>query len=181
MEQHFYILFIAIALGCDAFSVSLSIGSGKVFRGQAFRLGFHFGLFQFLMPLLGWGLGSTAVSWIAGWDSWIACGILSIVAIRIMIEALDKNVEKKEIDRSRGWYLVSLSIATSIDAFAVGLAFGVMKFTPIWPSVAIGFIAGLMSLLGLALGRKLRQVYGQAFEFIGGVLLLIIAFRFLYL
>ncbi|MFB3786460.1 MAG: manganese efflux pump MntP family protein [bacterium] len=171
------IMVIAVGLGGDAFSVALGIGSKPRFSGQAFRLGFHFGLFQTVMPLIGWGIGWTMLSWVQAWDHWIASIMVGGVAVHALVEAF-RGEEKEHItDYSRGWYLVSLSVATSIDALAVGFAFGVLNIAPWRPSVIIGITAGLMTLGGLFLGRWLRSCFGKAIQVMGGILLLFIAFK----
>lgn len=175
------VLFIAFALGCDAFSVALGIGSGKKFKGQAFRLGFHFGLFQFLMPVIGFFIGDYIGEMVQAWDHWIASGILSFIGIHMIKEALWPDADEDvEVDRSRGWVLVSLSVATSIDALAIGLALGVMQVSPWWPSVLIGVVAAVMTVTGLFLGRSLRKVFGQIVEVAGGILLLFVAAKFFF-
>lgn len=176
------VFFIAFALGCDAFSVSLGIGSGKKFKGQAFRLGFHFGLFQFMMPVIGFFIGDYIGDIVQAWDHWIASGILLFIGIHMLKEAIwpDKE-EQVEFDRSRGWVLVSLAVATSIDALAVGLALGVMQVSPWWPSALIGIVATIMSVTGLFLGRILRKVFGQVIEIAGGILLIFVAAKFFFM
>ena len=168
---------IAVALGCDAFSVALGIGAGKPFKGQTFRLGFHFGLFQALMPIIGWGIGSGAVRWVREWDHWLASGIVLLIAVHTLVEAMRSNRERPKIDFSRGWYLVTLSTATSIDALAVGLVFGVAEIAPWGPCLAIGLVAGGMTVSGLYIGRFLKASFGQIVEIAGGILLLIVAMK----
>lgn len=180
MESNFlsdfgYIGLIAVALGTDAFSVALGIGAGKRFHGQSFRLGFHFGLFQTLMPLIGWTIGKAAIDWVRSWDHWLASGVVLVVAIHILVQAASPDRREHEKDLSRGWYLVSLSVATSMDALAIGLVFGVLGVAPWWPSLMIGCVAGGMTLIGLFLGRYLRALYGRAVEIAGGILLLFVA------
>ena len=89
--------------------------------------------------------------------------------------------EQVEFDRSRGWVLVSLAVATSIDALAVGLALGVMQVSPWWPSALIGIVATIMSVTGLFLGRILRKVFGQVIEIAGGILLIFVAAKFFFM
>jgi putative Mn2+ efflux pump MntP len=173
------IFVIAAALGGDAFAVAVGVGAGKQTQGQTFRLSFHFGLFQFLMPLIGWTIGRTAVEWVQEWDHFLASGILSAVALHALYEALNLEQAETGKDPSRGWYLISLSIATSIDALAVGLVFGVLQITPWFPSIIIGLVAGAMTFTGLYLGRTLRNTFGQVIEIGGAIFLLLIAVQFL--
>ncbi|RJP19659.1 MAG: manganese efflux pump [Candidatus Omnitrophota bacterium] len=179
LSNLWYILAIAVALGTDAFSVALGVGSGKRYKGQKFRLGFHFGLFQGLMPLIGWCIGSIAVEWVHQWDHWLASSVLFVVALHTFYEAIWPETMERERDLSRGWFLVSLSVATSIDALAVGLVFGVLAISPILPALLIGLVAGGMTLTGLFLGRYLRACYGRIVGVLGGVLLLFVSFKFL--
>ncbi|MBN2328405.1 MAG: manganese efflux pump [Candidatus Omnitrophica bacterium] len=171
------IIVTAVALGCDAFSVALCVGSHKRFPGQKFRLGFHFGLFQMVMFLLGFGVGRIVVDWVRAFDHWIASILVGMVAFHMLIEAFNRDEESEDIDYSRGWYLVSLSIATSIDAMAVGFALGLTGISPFTSSFIIGIAAGLMTLIGLSLGRRLRSKIGRMAEVGGGIILLIIAVK----
>ncbi len=179
MLNHWQLVLIAVSLGCDAFSVALAIGSNQPHRGQSFRLSFHFGLFQAMMPVIGWFAGKPFVEWVQNWDTWLASGILTAVALHMLLEAMSTERKSYTQDRSRGWYLVSFSLATSIDALAVGLVFSVMDISPWWPSLVIGLTAGGMTLTGLHLGRKLRASFGRVAEVFGGILLLVIAIKFL--
>ncbi|MBD3266446.1 manganese efflux pump [bacterium] len=171
------ILIVSVALGADAFSVALGIGGGKAFRGQSFRLGFHFGLFQFLMPLIGFWVGRNLEGVIGRWNEWIAFAILLGIGLHMILDAMGNEEQEQNdgIDRSRGWYLVSLSLATSMDALAVGVALGMADVEPWWPSLLIGVVAGIMALIGLHLGRKLRRLFGQIIEILGGSILIFIA------
>lgn len=177
MSDFLDIVIIAVALGADAFSVALGIGGGKTFRGQSFRLGFHFGLFQFMMPLIGFFVGKNVGGIVEKWNQWIAFAILLGIGLHMIFDAMGKQEHEQEqgIDRSRGWYLVSLSLATSMDALAVGGALGMTNAEPWWPSVFIGAVAGIMTLIGLHLGRIIRRHVGQIIEIIGGLVLILIA------
>jgi len=118
------LLAIAVALAMDAFAVALAAGAilhPLTFR-PCFRLAFHFGLFQALMPVIGWLAGLTVQSFVAAWSHWIAFGLLLFIGGRMIKEALaaDDDAERSN-DPSRGLTMVALSVATSIDALAVGL------------------------------------------------------------
>jgi putative Mn2+ efflux pump MntP len=142
-----------------------------------FRLAFHFGLFQALMPILGWLVGSTINQWIAPFDHWIAFGLLAFVGIRMIRSGLQNEDEAVTIDPSRGATLIMLSVATSIDAFAVGLSLAVLGVSIILPSIIIGLVAGGMSLLGIFLGGRLGKKFGKRMEVVGGVILIVIGAR----
>src|SRR5512139_3125848 len=118
------ILLVAVGLAMDAFAVSLGIGTTR-FANSArprFRLAWHFGLFQALMPTLGWLVGMGVAHFIAAFDHWIALGLLAFVGVRMIRSGSSADVESHQTDPSRGGTLVLLSVAVSIDAFAVGLS-----------------------------------------------------------
>jgi putative Mn2+ efflux pump MntP len=173
------ILLIALGLAMDAFAVCLGAATTQHIKGPrpVFRLAFHFGLFQALMPILGWLVGSTIIQWIAPVDHWIAFGLLAFVGVRMIRSGLDANGESHATDPSRGATLVILSVATSIDAFAVGLSLAVLGVGIILPSIIIGVVAGGMSLLGIFLGGRLGKAFGKRMEVIGGMILIAIGVR----
>ena len=173
------ILFVALALSIDAFAVSLAVASAGLAKGirPAFRLSFHFGLFQFLMPVLGWGAGAALEPLIAPYDHWVAFVLLVAVGARMIKRPSDPSTGSASLDPTRGWILLTLAVATSIDALAVGLSLGMLRIAIWTPSLAIGAIASSMSLLGIVLGSRLQIRFGSAAQFLGGVILILIAIR----
>ena len=175
----FYEVFlIAISMAMDAFAVCLVAGSTRQADGArpAFRLSFHFGLFQFIMPVLGWLAGYTVEPLIRDYDHWIALALLGFVGLR-MINSAARGDETQPADPSRGWTLVLLSVAVSIDAMAVGLSLGVLG-VPVWyPALIIGLVTGILSLLGLRLGHDYGSRLGKPVEIIGGIVLIGIGLR----
>ena len=175
------ILLIALSMAMDAFAVCLGAGAEERTSGPrpTFRLAFHFGLFQFLMPVLGWLAGATIVNYIAPYDHWVAFGLLAFVGGRMIWSGFHPEAEVKQIDPSRGWTLVLLSIAVSIDALAVGFSLGIIGVT-IWvPAAVIGIVTGLVSWLGLRLGNKLGEKFGKRMEIAGGIILILLGIRIL--
>jgi len=175
-------VWLAIALGMDAFAVSMAVtSSGKSCSPRApFRLSFHFGLFQFMIPIVGWLLGSTVASYIRSADHWIAFGLLGLIGGRMIYESFDTGTTNYlDRDPSRGWSLVMLSVATSIDAMAVGLSLAFLNISIWQPSVVIGIVAAGMTLLGIRLGRVLSIRFGKRMELIGGVVLVGIGIKIL--
>jgi putative Mn2+ efflux pump MntP len=175
----FYEIFlIALSMAMDAFAVCLVVGS----LGQAngvrpiFRLSFHFGLFQFLMPVLGWLAGMTLERLIQNYDHWVAFALLAFVGLR-MIQAALFGREEEQPDPSRGWKLVALSVAVSIDALAIGLSLGVLGISVWYPAVIIGVVTSLLSLLALGIGHRFGSRLGKPVEVIGGVVLIGIGLR----
>jgi putative Mn2+ efflux pump MntP len=179
----FFTLFgIALALAMDAFAVALGAGMSldPLTGRHLFRLGFHFGLFQALMPLIGWGAGRAIRPWIAAYAPWIAFGLLMVVGGRMIREALRRETgETPKADPTRGWSLVLLSIATSLDALAVGLSLAMLG-VGIWiPALVIGLVAGLLTVAGMVLGRRLGKVWNRGVEVFGGLVLCAIGLKIL--
>ncbi len=172
-------LMIAVALAMDAFAVSLGAGTSGRARGvrATFRLAFHFGLFQFLMPVIGWAVGSTVAGAVEAVDHWIAFALLAFIGGRMIREALAADHEAPSSDPSRGWSLILLSVATSIDAFAVGLSLAMLRITVWLPSAVIGVVACVFSVVGHRFGDRLGRRFGRGMEVAGGVLLILIGVR----
>jgi putative Mn2+ efflux pump MntP len=173
------ILLIAVGLAMDAFAVSLGVGTTR-FANSArsrFRLAWHFGLFQALMPALGWLAGSVVANFIAPFDHWIAFGLLAFVGVRMIRSGLSTGEESYQRDPSRGSTLILLSLATSIDAFAVGLSLAMLRVPIIYPIVVIGLVTGGLSLVGLLAGNGLGRTFGKRMEILGGIILIAIGIR----
>jgi putative Mn2+ efflux pump MntP len=175
------ILLIAVGLAMDAFAVSLGIGAaGRANSARPrFRLSFHFGLFQFAMPILGWLGGTSVAHLISSVDHWVAFGLLALVGGRMVQSGLRKDEIPNFDDPSRGRVLVILSVATSIDALAVGLSLAMLHVDVVFPSIVIGVVAAGLSLAGLLLGHKLGIAFGKRTEVLGGLILIAIGLRVL--
>lgn len=175
----FEIIFIALALSIDAFAVSVaSAATGQITGKRAvFRLAFHFGFFQFMMPILGWLAGVTLQPLIAPYDHWVAFGLLFIVALRMFRSKSGVLPGSRNSDPSKGMLLLMLATATSIDALAVGLSLAMLSITVWFPSLIIGVITSSMSLIGIFLGQRLQLSLGRKAEIIGGIILILIAIR----
>ncbi len=173
------VLLIALSMAMDAFSVCIGAGTQARTNGPrpTFRLAFHFGLFQFLLPVIGWLAGTTVERYIASFDHWIAFALLAFVGIRMIRSGINPDGELHKNDPSRGWTMVLLSIAVSIDALAVGLSLGVVGIFVWYPAIVIGVVTGLMSWLGLRIGNRLGMKFGKRMEIVGGVVLILIGTR----
>ncbi|PKL51285.1 MAG: hypothetical protein CVV42_00100 [Candidatus Riflebacteria bacterium HGW-Riflebacteria-2] len=172
---------VAFALGCDAFAVGLAVGTRNPCRRACFRLWFHFGLFQFLMPIIGWVIGSSIYEHIKDFDHWLAFGLMFAIATRMLYESLQKEecTEEQRADPTRGLSLVALSVATSIDALGVGFSMGIARMELLKPAIIIGITAAIMTFVGLRLGRRLSYAYGKKVETAGAVILYLIACKLL--
>lgn len=192
------ILGIAVGLALDAFAVAVgaSASLGRVTGAQVFRLAFHFGLFQAVMPLVGWLAGRGLEGHIAGWDHWLAFGLLAFVGGKAIVTALRSGgafaagpepVEgwpgpgerPPAKDPTRGATLLMLSVATSIDALAVGLSLGVLEVAIWYPALIIGVVTAGLTVLGMDLGSRIGLRFGRSAEILGGLVLIGIGLKIL--
>jgi putative Mn2+ efflux pump MntP len=175
----FEILVIAVGLSMDAFAVSLGLATSGQTAGRraTFRLSFHFGLFQFLMPVLGWSAGVRIEPLIGAFDHWIAFILLAAVGGRMIHAGLATQEESYRSDPTRGLSLVLLSVATSIDALAIGLSLAMLRVTIWYPSFLIGVVTGSLCVVGIRLGVRLGSHFGKRMEVIGGLILVAIGLR----
>jgi len=179
------IIAIAVALAMDAFAVSIAAGvtlQDVGFR-RTFRLSWHFGLFQAMMPVIGWSAGLSIRIYIESYDHWVAFGLLTFVGVNMIREALkhDSDKEKKK-DPTRGLTLVILSVATSIDALAVGLSIAVLNISIWTPALIIGLVAGMFTIVGLQIGKRIGSAarLSRYADIIGGIVLLAIGLKILH-
>jgi manganese efflux pump family protein len=179
----FGLLAIAFALAMDAFAVAIVAGlpEGGTARRRVFRLAFHFGLFQALMPILGWSAGAALRGPLERVDHWIAFALLVIVGARMTESAARRPTETATptCDTTRGWSLVMLSLATSIDAFSVGLSLAMLGTTILLPAAVIGGVAAALTLAGMLLGGRLGAAWGRRVEILGGLVLIAIGVKIL--
>lgn len=176
------IFLIALALALDAFAVTAGIGAS--FHGlsprASFRLAFHFGLFQFFMPLLGWLAGGRVVRLIETFDHWVAFFILALVGGRMIYSAWGKRAEKRlQPDPTKGWSLFALSVATSLDALAVGFTLAALELNILMAAAIIGLTAFSLTMVAAQLSPYLGHLAGRWAEFIGGLILIAIGLRIL--
>ena len=172
---------LALALAMDAFAVALGTGAvlSRLTGRHLFRLGFHFGLFQALMPVIGWLVGQTIIQWVSAWDHWIAFGLLAIIGGRMIYEAFSDKEKSGERDPTKGLSLILLSIATSIDALAVGFSLSVIGVSIWMPSLVIGLVAGVLTVVGMLLGGRIGDRWGSRVEIFGGLVLISIGIKIL--
>ncbi len=176
------ILGIAVGLAMDAFSVCVAAGAAikKLDAGHYFRLSFHFGLFQFLMPVVGYFAGNAVARVISDWDHWIVLVILAFLGGKMLWESFKKDKEDDESkDPSRGMTLVMLSLATSVDAAAVGFSFSALGVAVLFPAIVIGLVCAGFSSIGILIGRGLGDVIGKWAERLGGLVLIGIGVKIL--
>jgi manganese efflux pump family protein len=175
------IFLLAVGLGVDAFSVAIGIGAANKKRSwvRVLRLSTAFGLFQFMMPLAGWLTGLSVVNFIDGFDHWIAFALLAYVGGKMIWEGLGNESNEEKADRTRGLPLLLLSIATSIDALAIGFSFSILKVPILFPAAIIGIVCFLMTAIGMVFGKWLAKIFGKKVEIFGGIVLIAIGVKIL--
>lgn len=179
--EHLAIIFIAMGLAMDATAVAFGVGANlHPWRAWAiFRVSLHFGLFQFVMPLVGWAVGAAVSSWLERYDHWAAFFLLLAVAAHMLAEAR-RPPELPKNDPTRGLTLVMLAVATSIDALAVGLSLAFLGLPVLYSCTVIGLVAFLLSCTGGWLGHRSRRFLKRSPQVLGAVILMAVAVRILW-
>ncbi len=175
-----YILAIALALAMDVLAVSLAIGLSQkhVLAGAMLRLASAFGLFQAGMTLIGSFAGENLIKVIKGIDHWVAFGLLLFVGVRMGYESFrPPHVDKA--DPSKGLALITLALATSIDALAVGLSLAALRASLWYPAAVIGVVSFAVGIVGVRVGPRIGRFLGRWAELLGGAVLLAIGVRIL--
>ena len=174
------ILLISIGLAMDAFAVSVCKGLAmkKMSWKKAIIIGLYFGAFQAIMPTIGFSLGTTFERFITNVDHWIAFILLVGIGINMVKEAFNKESENRNDNVDMKTMLV-LSIATSIDALAIGITFACLKIHIVMPVITIGLITFIISVIGVKIGNQFGDKYGKKAEIMGGVILILLGIKIL--
>ncbi len=167
------IFLVALSLCFDTFAVSVSSGMSlqKINFANACKIALTLAFFQTLMPFIGWGLGEQFKSIISTFDHWIAFALLLIIGLKMIIESRKKEEEKK-FNPLHPLTLITISLATSIDALAVGFTFSIIHISIVYAGIIIGFVTYLASMLGILFGKKLKTKNPSSIEIIGGLILI---------
>jgi putative Mn2+ efflux pump MntP len=173
---------IGIGLSMDAFAVSISCGLTikNLKKRNAFKIGAFFGGFQAVMPMIGWLAGLNLRKLISGLDHWVAFGLLTIVGARMIYEATRPKYCERKINPLKHKTLLLLSVATSIDALAVGLSFAFLNISIILPVIIIGLITFTISFAGVLGGKRIGRVFRRKVEIIGALILILIGVKILF-
>jgi len=184
--NYFEILLIALGLAMDASAVSVANGVAlkEVNYKHALKFGLYCGVFQSVMPVLGWLIGMTFADYIMAISHWVAFILLAFIGGNMIFSALRKKKDEVKVNKDneilRWQNLTMLAIATSIDAMAVGVSFAVLQDVNIWiASLIIGAVAFILSFLGVLLGKKLGKLFKSGAELIGGIILVLIGTKIL--
>lgn len=174
------IIIIAIALAMDAFSVSLTKGftQKNLTKSQILYYGLFFGFFQFIMPVIGYICGTTISSFVSTVAPWIAFFLLLAIGLNMIRESLDSD-DEYIMDTFSFKELTLLAVATSIDAFAVGITFAFLKVNIIPAVIFIGIITLIISMCGVKIGNIFGDKFKSKAELLGGIILICIGLKIL--
>lgn len=176
------IFFLALGLAMDATAVSivLSIQQQRISLSQAAYIALSFGIFQGGMPVLGWLAGLSVRRAIEAYDHWVALAILTTIGLHMIWESFYDHDDKTQAEAISWRRLIFLSVATSIDALAVGVSFSVIQLNIFVPIIVIAVVTFLLSLLSLLFGKVLGYLLARRAELIGGVILIAIGIHIVY-
>ena len=176
----FSIIVIALGLSADCFAVAFgsSISLPQIPLNRILRTATSFGLFQAVMPTIGWFLGHNLVQFIESFDHWVAFALLVFVGIRMIWESLHKKEgDEKQVNITRGVPLLVASFATSIDSLAAGLSFAFLNVSIVMAVATIGVTAFIITGVGFFIGRKAGRYLGKWAETVGGIILISIGIK----
>jgi putative Mn2+ efflux pump MntP len=177
----FEIFLIGIGLSMDCFAVSVSFGTTrKLLWKDLLMMALFFGFFQGMMTFVGWWVGDSIKPIIESVDHWVAFSILSLIGIRMIIESFKHEKERTSLDIRKYRILLSLSIATSIDALMTGVSFGFIKVEIIKTIIMISSITFFLTMIGGKLGEKATFIPARRAELIGGIVLILIGTKILF-
>ncbi|RAP46170.1 MAG: hypothetical protein BZ135_04195 [Methanosphaera sp. rholeuAM6] len=172
------ILLIAVALSMDSFSVSLTKGftQKNLKTTQILYYGLFFGLFHLIFPIIGYFAGETITSLVTSVAPWIAFILLFLVGFNMIRESLE-NEDEKVVDEFSFKELALLALATSIDAFAIGISFALLNTNIVLPAIITALTVFTLSVIGILIGRKLGDYFGDKFLILGGIVLILIGLK----
>ncbi len=175
------IILIVLGLNMDTLAISSSVAlyHSRITPRLVFRIAFHFALFQAGLLLFGWSIGSVADRYFANYDHWIAAALLWIIGLKMIYESFHSDGEVKT-DPSRGLSLVILSVATSLDALAVGGSLAFLNVHIVQTVIIAWLLTVCVSSTGLFIGKRVGTMCGKRAELVGGIVLCLIGFKILF-
>jgi len=176
----FEVVLLAIAVSMDAFAVSIGLGAkaSGIRPSLAIKAGLFFGLFQALMPLIGYFAGKGFLPFIEGIDHWIAFLLLGLIGGKMVYESFSEDIEK-EINRVTTKVMFILAIATSIDALAAGFTLSFFNLAPMYSILMIGVTTFFFSVAGVYIGGTAGSYLESKAELLGGMILISIGIKIL--
>ena len=175
----FEVIVLAVALSMDAFAVSIGLGSKGNTRGLGLKAGLFFGIFQALMPFIGYLGGRGILSWVDAYAHWIAFGLLALIGGKMIYEGLHEGIEE-DIAAITNRVMLVLAIATSIDAMAAGFSLTLLNINAYLACLIIGLTTFAFSWVGVLIGRNSGTWLESKAEIFGGVVLILIGIKMLF-
>lgn len=172
------VLILAVALSMDAFAVSIGLGSKSDHKNLGLKAGLYFGIFQALMPFIGYLGGKGVLGWVEDYAAWIACGLLTAIGAKMIYEATQEGVEE-DIAQITAKVMLLLAIATSIDAMAAGFSLTLLEVDAWLACAIIGLTTFAFGWLGVQIGKKSGTWLESKAEIFGGVVLILIGIKML--
>ncbi len=172
------VIILAIALSMDAFAVSIGLGSKGDTKGLGLKAGLYFGIFQALMPFIGYLGGKGVLGWVEDYAHWIAFGLLALIGGKMIYESLHEGIEE-DIAALTHRMMLLLAIATSIDAMAAGFSLTLLEVNAYLACLIIGVTTFAFSWLGVRIGERSGTWLESKAEMFGGVVLILIGIKML--
>lgn len=173
---------IAFVLSMDAFAVSISCGIklGCFVKRKVLKIAIYFGLFQAIMPLLGWGVGDYIREYVEAYSHYLAFSVFLLLGLKTIYDGYSEDESEddsacKQCACNNNWCLFNLAVATSIDAFVIGLLFSVQNVPLLQSVIIIGVITFIMSTIGTVFGGRIGAKFGKYSSYVAGVILLLLA------
>jgi len=172
------VIILAVALSMDAFAVSIGLGAKKNTPSLALKAGLFFGVFQALMPFIGYLGGKGVLGWIEAYAHWIAFGLLALIGAKMIYEGFQEGIEE-DISAVTHKMMLVLAIATSIDAMAAGFSLTLLDANPYIACLIIGIITFAFSVAGVFIGRRSGTWLESKAEIFGGAVLILMGIKIL--
>jgi len=174
----FEVIVLAVALSMDAFAVSIGLGSKGNTRGLGLKAGLFFGVFQALMPFIGYLGGKGVLGWVDAYSHWIAFGLLALIGGKMIYEGLQEGIEE-DIAAITNKMMLLLAVATSIDAMAAGFSLTLLEINAYLACLIIGVTTFAFSWAGVQIGKSSGTWLESKAEIFGGTVLVLMGIKFL--
>lgn len=172
------VVILAVALSMDAFAVSIGLGAKRNAPNLAIRAGLFFGIFQALMPFIGYLGGKGVLGWVETYTHWVAFGLLALIGAKMIYEGIQEGIEEDISDITNKMMLI-LAIATSIDATAAGFSLALLDADTYVACLVIGTITFAFSVVGVFVGKKSGTWFENKAEIFGGIVFILMGIKFL--
>lgn len=172
------VIILAVALSMDAFAVSIGLGAKEKSPGLALKAGLFFGIFQALMPFIGYLGGKGVLGWVDAYAHWIAFGLLALIGTKMIYEGLHEDIEE-EFSAITNKVMLILAIATSIDAMAAGFSLTLLDASPYVACLIIGITTFAFSWAGVYIGKNSGTWLESKAEIFGGIVLILMGIKIL--